>query len=100
MDASERRVFRRRQVNEMKRNLTPGKSPVPYFQSDREAAEYFETHTVVSVWDRLSQAPEAKSSAALARKIRDRHARAKSPISLRLAPSRSLRRSTARLRNQ
>lgn len=41
---------------------------------------------MVSVWDQLPQAPEAKPSAALARKIRDRQARAKSPISLRLAP--------------
>jgi hypothetical protein len=56
------------------------------FQSDQEAAQHFETHTVVSVWDQLPEAPQAEPSPALARKIRDRHARAKSPISLRLAP--------------
>jgi predicted DNA binding CopG/RHH family protein len=65
---------------------SPAKSPLPNFQSDREAAEYFETHSVASVWDQLPEAPQAKPSPALARKIRDRHARAKSPISLRLAP--------------
>jgi predicted DNA binding CopG/RHH family protein len=70
----------------MKRNLSPAKSPLPKFPSDREAAEYFESHSVAGVWDQLPEAPQAKPSAALARKIRERHARAKSPISLRLAP--------------
>ena len=70
----------------MKKRLSPAKSPLPKFQSDQEAAEYFETHSVASVWDQLPEAPQAKPSPALARKIRDRHARAKSPISLRLAP--------------
>ena len=70
----------------MKRNISPAKSPLPKFPSDREAAEYFESHSVAGVWDQLPEAPQAKPSAALARKIRERHARAKSPISLRLAP--------------
>jgi predicted DNA binding CopG/RHH family protein len=70
----------------MKRNLSPAESPLPKFQSDQRAAEYFETHSVASVWDQLPEAPQAKPSPALARKIRDRHAGAKSPISLRLAP--------------
>jgi len=70
----------------MKRKLSPAKSPLPKFQSDQEAAEYFESHSVASVWDQLPEAPQAKPSSALTRKISDRHARAKSPISLRLAP--------------
>lgn len=70
----------------MKRKLSLAKSPLPKMQSDQEAAEYFESHSVAGVWDRLTEAPQAKPSPALARKIRDRHARAKSPISLRLAP--------------
>ena len=70
----------------MKKKLSPAKSPLPKFQSDQEAAEYFETHSVASVWDQLPEAPQARPSPALARKIRDRHARAKSPISIRLAP--------------
>ena len=70
----------------MKRDLAPAESPLPKVQSDQEAAEYFETHSVASVWDRLPEAPQARLSPALASKIRDRHARAKSPISLRLAP--------------
>jgi predicted DNA binding CopG/RHH family protein len=70
----------------MKKRLSPAKAPLPKFQSDQDAAEYFESHSVAGVWDRLSEAPQAKPSAALARKIRDRHAAAKSPISLRLAP--------------
>jgi len=70
----------------MKKRLSPAKSPLPKFQSDQEAAEYFEGHSVAGVWDRLPETPSAKPLAALAKKIRDRHARAKSPISLRLAP--------------
>jgi hypothetical protein len=70
----------------MKKKLSPAKSPLPGFQSDQKAAEYFESHSVAGVWDRLPQAPLAKLSPALASKIRDRHARAKSPISVRLAP--------------
>ena len=70
----------------MKRNLPPAKSPLPKFQSDRETAEYFESHSVARVWDQLPEAPQAKPSPSLAMKIRDRHVRAKSPISLRLAP--------------
>ena len=70
----------------MKKKLPRAKSPLPKFRSNQDAAEYFESHSVASVWDQLPEAPQVKLSAALARKIRDRHARAKSPISLRLAP--------------
>ena len=69
-----------------RRSLSPAKSPLPEFQSDQEAAEYFETHSVAGAWDELPEAPQAKPSPALVKKVRDRHARAKSPISLRLAP--------------
>src|ERR1019366_3918851 len=70
----------------MKKNLSPAKLPLPKFQSDQETAEYFEAHSVAGMWDQLPEAPKAKPSPALAGKIRDRHARAKSPISIRLAP--------------
>jgi hypothetical protein len=60
--------------------------PLPKFQSDRDTAEYFENHSVAGVWDQLPGARKAKPLFALATKIRDRHARAKSPISLRLDP--------------
>jgi predicted DNA binding CopG/RHH family protein len=70
----------------MKEKLPPAKLPLPKFQSDQAAAEYFENHSAASIWDQLPDAPQAKPSTALAAGIRDRHARAKSPISLRLAP--------------
>ena len=70
----------------MPKKLPPAKLPLPKFRSDQEAAGYFESHSVAGVWDRLPEALQAKPSPALARKIRDRQARAKSPISLRLAP--------------
>ena|ERR1017187_7113334 len=69
----------------MKRDLAPAESPLPKVQSDQEAAEYFETHSVAGVWNRLPEGPQVKLSPVLASKIRDRHARAKS-LSLRLAP--------------
>ena len=70
----------------MKKRLSPAKLPLPKFQSDRDAAEYFANHSVGGVWDQLPEARKVKPFPALARKIRDRHARAKSPISLRLDP--------------
>jgi predicted DNA binding CopG/RHH family protein len=70
----------------MKKKLSPAESPLPKIQTDQEAAEYFESHSVASIWDQLPEAPQAKPLPALARKIRDRHAGAKSPISLRLTP--------------
>jgi predicted DNA binding CopG/RHH family protein len=70
----------------MKKKLSPAKSPLPTFRTDQEAAEYFESHSVAGVWDDLLKRPQAKPAPALANKIRNRHARAKSPISLRLAP--------------
>jgi predicted DNA binding CopG/RHH family protein len=70
----------------MKKRLTPAKAPLPEFRSDKEAAEYFETHSVAGVWDRLPKEQPVKLAAALAKSIRERHARAKRPISLRLVP--------------
>lgn len=70
----------------MKKKLSPAKSPLPQFESDKDAAEYFEGHSVAGVWDQLPEARPRKPSPRLMRNIRDRHARAKSPISIRLAP--------------
>ena len=84
MEATERRLT---QVgDQMKQKFSSAKSPLPKFRSDQEAAEYFESHSVAGVWDQLPNARQAKPLPELASKIRDRHARAKSPISLRLAP--------------
>lgn len=70
----------------MKNKLAPAKLPLPKFKSDKEAAEYFEGHSVAGIWDELPKARPARLSTALAEKVRERHASAKSPISLRLAP--------------
>jgi predicted DNA binding CopG/RHH family protein len=69
----------------MKKKLPRAKAPLPEFRSDKEAAEYFEERSVADVWHQLPEGQQAKPSAALAKSIRERHARAKSPISLRLA---------------
>jgi predicted DNA binding CopG/RHH family protein len=70
----------------MKKNLPSAKAPLPKFKTDQAAAEYFDKHSVADLWNQLPMAKPAKLSAALAAKIRDRHARSKSPISIRLEP--------------
>jgi hypothetical protein len=70
----------------MKKKLAPAKEPLPKFRSDEEAAEYVETHSVAGVWDQLPGGKPAKPSRALDKSIRERHAAAKSPISIRLVP--------------
>ena len=70
----------------MKKKLPPAKAPLPKFRSDGEAADYFETHSVAEVWNQLPGGKPAKPSRALAKSIRERHAAAKSPISIRLVP--------------
>src|SRR5438552_3278894 len=70
----------------MKKKLSMATVPLPKFRSDKEAAEYFETHSVAGVWDRLPEGQQVKLSATLTKAIRERHGRAKSPISLRLVP--------------
>jgi predicted DNA binding CopG/RHH family protein len=70
----------------MKKKLAPAKAPLPKFRSDKAAAEYLETHSVAEVWNQLPEEEQAKPSAALTRSIRERHAKAKSPVSIRLVP--------------
>jgi predicted DNA binding CopG/RHH family protein len=70
----------------MKKKLASAKIPLPEFRSDIEAAEYFETHSIADTWDQLPEGKQAKPTAALDKSIRERHARAKAPISIRLVP--------------
>jgi hypothetical protein len=70
----------------MKNKLPGARTPLPRFQSDQAAAEYFGRHSVSGIWNQLPGAKPAKLSAALAKKIHDRHPPAKSPISIRLEP--------------
>jgi predicted DNA binding CopG/RHH family protein len=70
----------------MKKKLSTAKAPLPKFKSDKEAAEYFGAHSLAGVWDDLPEGQRVKLSTTLAKAIRERHARAKSPISLRLVP--------------
>ena len=70
----------------MKKKLLSAKTPLPSFRSDKEAADYFQSHSVAGVWDRLLEAKPAKASKALEKSIRERHTAAKSPISIRLGP--------------
>ena len=66
------------------KKLPPAKAPLPRFNSDKEAADYVQTHSVAHLWDQLQDAAPTKASRALAESIRERHKSAKSPISIRL----------------
>ena len=70
----------------MKKRTASTKGPLPKFRSDKAAAGYLETHSIAEVWDQLPEEKQAKPSAALKKVIRERHAKAKSPISIRLVP--------------
>ena len=70
----------------MKKRLPSAKLPLPKFRSEKEAAEYFDGHSVSAIWDQLAEVKPAKLSSALAKKIRERHTRAKAAISIRLEP--------------
>ena len=70
----------------MKKKLAPAKPPLLKFRSDKEAADYFQTHSVADAWDQLPEAKPETASKALEKSIRGRHAAAKSPISIRLGP--------------
>jgi predicted DNA binding CopG/RHH family protein len=68
----------------MKRKLLPTRIPVPEFHSDPEAADYFESHSVADLWDQLAEGEPVKLSKVLAKSVRERQTRPKSPVSLRL----------------
>jgi predicted DNA binding CopG/RHH family protein len=68
----------------MKKKLPRARAPLPKFRSDEAAAEYFQTHSVAEVWNQLLESEAAKLSKPLAKAIRERHAAAKAPISIRL----------------
>jgi len=63
----------------MKKKLPNAKAPLPKFKTEQAEAEYFEKYSVAELWDQLPEAKPIKLSAALTRKIRDRHDRSKSP---------------------
>src|SRR5271154_1133323 len=71
----------------MKKKLRLAKEALPKFRSDKAAAEYLETHSVAEVWDQLPEEKQSKPSAALEKSIEERHAKAKSPVSIRLVPA-------------
>jgi hypothetical protein len=60
----------------MKKKLPSAKLPFPKFRSDKEASEYFDTHSIADIWDQLPAAKPAQLSAALSKSIRERHAAA------------------------
>jgi hypothetical protein len=59
----------------MKKKLALAKLPLPKFRPDKDAAEYFDGHSVAGVWDQLPEARQAQPSAASAKTIRQNHVR-------------------------
>ena len=55
---------------------------IPKFKSEKEEAEFWDTHSMASLWDQL-EAVKVKLSSSLAAKMRERR-KAKKLISLRL----------------
>jgi hypothetical protein len=53
---NERRLFRRKRVDRLKKELPLAKAPVQKFRSDEEAADYFEMHSAANVWNQLPAA--------------------------------------------
>lgn len=70
----------------MKKKLPAAKKPLPAFASDKDAAKYFDEHSVADIWNQLPAGKRAKLSESLAKRIHDRHAAAKASISIRLEP--------------
>jgi len=56
----------------MIKKLSIATLPLPKFRSDKEAAEYFDTHSMAAVWDHLPESQGIKLSTALAKAIRER----------------------------
>jgi len=56
----------------MNRKPAVAKAPLPKFESDQAAAEYFDRHSVAGIWNQLPEAKPIKLAAALLKKIHDR----------------------------
>jgi len=69
----------------MKRKLKTARR-VPALASDQEAAEFVDTHDTSAIWAQLRPAKPIRMPATQARRIRERHARRKAAISIRLDP--------------
>ena len=68
----------------MKKKLPEAKLPLPKFKSAEEEADYFGTHSVAGIWEKLPDVKPMRLSKKLEESIRQRHASKKSPISIRL----------------
>jgi predicted DNA binding CopG/RHH family protein len=68
----------------MKKRLPPAKVPLPKFRSDEEMAEYFGTHSIADIRDKLPEVRPDRLSKALTKSVRERHDAAKTPVSIRL----------------
>lgn len=73
------------------RKMPEAKLPLPRFKNESEAAEYFGTHSVADIWDKLPPGRPVKLSRKLSKAVRERHARGKTAISIRLEPEQIIR---------
>lgn len=68
------------------KELAEAEWPLPDFPDDEAAAQYFETHSLANIWDKLKPVSPSKLAPEQSRKIRERHAQHKAAISIRLQP--------------
>jgi hypothetical protein len=60
--------------------------PLPKFESEEEEAQYWETHSVASIWQKLPRGKAAPLLPSLSRGIRERQVARKAAVSVRLDP--------------
>ena len=66
--------------------MPEGKLPLPKFESEEEEAEYWETHSVAGIWQKLPRGESPPLLPSLSRRIRERQAARKAAVSVRLDP--------------
>lgn len=64
--------------------MPEAKLPLPKFESEEAEAQYWETHSVAGIWQKLPRGKFTPLLPALSRSIRERQAARKAAISLRL----------------
>jgi len=67
-------------------NLKRPKQKIPEFRSEKEAAGYFDSHSAEEFWESMEPAKPIQLPPEQSKAIRERHARRKAAISLRLEP--------------
>jgi hypothetical protein len=66
--------------------MPEAKLPLPRFTTEGEEAQYWETHSAASMWEKLAPGKPVKLLPSLSRSIRERQRARKAAVSVRLDP--------------